>query len=159
MLVVSDTSPICYLLLIGEIDLLPRLYHQISIPQVVQQELADDRSPTVVKNWINAPPDWLIVQNITVSEFDRNLQNLDAGEIAAILLAERVKADLLVIDDALGRKIARERGLRVTGLLGILDEAANRGLIDLPDAIARLKTTTFRASSSLLDSLAKRYLS
>lgn len=48
MIVVSDTSPICYLLLIGEIDLLPQLYGQMLIPQVVQQELADERSPFLV---------------------------------------------------------------------------------------------------------------
>lgn len=56
MIVVADTSPICYLLLIAEIDLLPRLYKQVLIPQVVQQELLHERSPQQVQTWIKQPP-------------------------------------------------------------------------------------------------------
>ncbi len=55
MIVVCDTSPICYLLLIGEIELLPQLYGQVLIPQAIQKELADERSPTVVQAWIIEP--------------------------------------------------------------------------------------------------------
>lgn len=59
MIVVSDTSPICYLLLIGEIEVLPQLYGQVLIPEIVQQELSNPRSPVRVKNCINKPPKWL----------------------------------------------------------------------------------------------------
>ena len=59
-------------------------------------------------------------------------------------------ADLLIIDDALGRKIALSRRLKITGLLGVLNEAAKRNIIDLPDVIERLQKTTFRVSPKLL---------
>ena len=75
MIVVSDTSPICYLLLIGEIELLPQLYGQVLIPQTVQQELADERSPAVVQAWISQPPEWLVMQTVDVPP----LQKRDAG--------------------------------------------------------------------------------
>ncbi len=121
MIFVSDTSPICYLLLIGEIELLHQ-YGQVLIPQVVQQELADARLPAVVQAWISQAPEWLVIQTVDFPS-DSTLDNLDPGERAAIVLAEQRGANLIVIDDLLGRQIARSRHLRVTGLLGVLDEA------------------------------------
>jgi predicted nucleic acid-binding protein len=67
MLVVSDTSPLCYLLLIGEIQILTQLYHQVLIPKIVQDELLHEESAIVVQNWINDPPGWLIIRNIDIS--------------------------------------------------------------------------------------------
>ncbi len=156
MIVVSDTSPICYLLLIGEIEILPQLYDQVLIPRIVQQELSHVKSPSVVQKWIENPPDWLIIKSVD-SYFDRDLEVLDLGERAAIILAEQQEANLVIIDDALGRKIARSRSLRVTGLLGVLDEAAKRDLVDFPTAINLLQKTTFRVSGMLIESLLNRY--
>jgi predicted nucleic acid-binding protein len=158
MLVVSDTSPLCYLLLIGEIQILTQLYHQVLIPKIVQDELLHEESPIVVQNWINDPPSWLIIKNIDISG-SQDLEVLDPGETAAILLAEKENANLIIIDDGLGRKIASYRGLKVTGLLGVLDQADYHSLINLPDVISRLRKTSFRASSSLLDALLKRHSS
>jgi predicted nucleic acid-binding protein len=156
MIVISDTSPICYLLLIGEIELLPQLYGQVLIPQVVQQELADERSPQLVQTWIAQPPEWLLIQAVDASS-DNDLDNLDPGERAAIVLAEQQGADLLLIDELLGRRVALSRQLRVTGVLGVLDEAARQNLVDFPEAIARLQQTTFRASSKLIQLLLQQY--
>ncbi|NET45494.1 DUF3368 domain-containing protein [Okeania sp. SIO2B3] len=156
MIVVSDTSPICYLLLIGEIKLLPQLYGQVLIPRIVQQELSDERSPIAVKNWIEKPPQWLIIQDVTVP-VDKDLESLDAGEKAAIILALQERANLILIDETLGRKVARNKGLRVTGLLGVLDRAAQQNLVDFPKTIAALKGTTFRASSRLIEYLLSQY--
>lgn len=152
MIVVCDTSPICYLLLIGEIQLLPQLYGQVLIPQVIQNELADERSPTVVQAWISQPPEWLVIQTVDVSA-NNELDILDPGERAAIMLALAIGADLIVIDDLLARQMASSVHLRVTGLLGVLDEAARQKLVDLSEAIARLQQNTFRASSKLIQSL------
>ena len=158
MIVVSDTSPICYLLLIGEIELLPQIYGQVLIPQAVQQELADKGAPAVVQAWIGQPPEWLVIQTVNIPS-DSDLANLDLRERAAIVLALATKADLIVIDDLLGRQVARLRQLRVTGLLGILDEAARQKLVDFPEAIARLQQTSFRASEQLIQSLLQRHCS
>lgn len=105
MIVVSDTSPICYLLLIDEIDLLPQLYGQVLIPKAVQQELAHERSPTVVQSWISQPPEWLMIQTLDIPH-DEDLDNLDPGERAAIVLAVAREANLVIIDDLLGRQVA-----------------------------------------------------
>jgi predicted nucleic acid-binding protein len=158
MIVVSDTSPICYLLLIDEIELLPQLYGQVLIPRIVQQELSDARSPISVQDWSNRPPEWLVIQSVDVPS-NIDLDALDPGERAAIVLAEQQGANLVIIDDSLGRQVAQSRGLRVTGLLGVLDEAARQNLVDFPKAISRLQETTFRASSQLIQSLLQQYQS
>ncbi|GAA6618043.1 DUF3368 domain-containing protein [Scytonema sp. NUACC26] len=156
MIVVSDTSPICYLLLIGKIDVLHQLYGQVLIPEIVRQELTDPRSPTIVQVWIETPPTWLIVQPVNTLS-DENLKTLDPGERDAIVLAEQQKANLLIIDDLLGRQIAQFRGLRVTGLLGVLDEAARKNLLDFPESINCLQQTTFRVSPKLIQVLLQKY--
>jgi predicted nucleic acid-binding protein len=156
MIVVSDTSPLCYLILIGQIDLLPRLYGQIVIPEAVRNELIDARSPTEVQRWIVQPPDWLRIWTITV-EPDADLEDLDVGEQAAILLFEQLGADLLAIDEMVGRRIARSRGLRIVGTLGVLEEAGRLGWIDLPSALDQLQQTSFRVSKALIQQMLERY--
>ena len=152
MIIVSDTSPLCYLILVGQIDLLPRLYGQVVIPEVVRDELVDARSPSEVRHWMAQLPAWLTIQAIATQP-DADLENLDAGEQAAILLIERLGADVLVMDEMLGRQIARARGLRVIGVLGILEEAGRRGWINLPTVLGQLQQTSFRVSQELLQQI------
>jgi predicted nucleic acid-binding protein len=147
MIVIADTSPICYLLLIEQIDLLPRLYGQVIISTVVQTELTDPSSPAVVQQWINHPPTWLTIM-APVAEV-AGLAHLDAGERSAISLTEVLNADLLLIDELLGRRTAKQRGIRITGLLGILQAAGKEQWVDLPIVIQQLRQTSFRASESL----------
>ena len=156
MIVVSDTSPICYLLLIGEIEILPQLYGQVLIPTQVYLELANPKSPSLILDWIEELPQWLRVQAVARSS-TINLDILDPGEQEAILLAEQQRAVLIIIDDLLGRQVATSRGLKVTGLLGVLDEAARNNMIDFPSAISRLQQTSFRASSALIQSLLQKH--
>ncbi len=151
MIVVSDTSPINYLLLIDQIDLLPYLFEKIIIPEVVRDEMLDPDAPSVLQQWIANPPPWLMIQAVPV--IDATLSSLDLGEQAAITLAQTLSADLLIIDERLGRQIARERGISIIGTLGILDDAASQGLVDLSDAIARLQKTNFRISRRIIQAL------
>ncbi|MCM1983774.1 DUF3368 domain-containing protein [Lyngbya confervoides] len=151
MIVVSDTSPINYLLLIDQIDLLPRLFQQVIIPGIVRDEMLDPLAPPVLRQWIANPPSWLTVQ--TVSEIDVTLHSLDPGEQAAITLAQTLPADLLIIDERLGRRIASNRGIPIIGTLGILDDAASQGLIELAEVITRLQQTNFRISRRIVQTL------
>lgn len=150
MIVVADTSPINYLLLIDQIDLLPRLFQAIIIPDVVRDEMVDPSAPSVLQQWINNPPPWLVVQ--AVSGIDETLNTLDPGEQAAITLAQTLPADLLIIDERLGRRVASDRGIPIIGTLGILDDAARQGLVELSDVIARLQQTNFRISRRIIQS-------
>jgi predicted nucleic acid-binding protein len=151
VIVVSDTSPINYLLLIDQIGLMPRLFQQIIIPDIVRDEMIDSSAPLTLQKWIANPPSWLTVQ--TVSRVDTTLNALDPGEQAAITLAQTLPADLLIIDERLGRRAASDRGIPIIGTVGILDDAADQGLVDLADSIARLQQTNFRISRQIIQKL------
>jgi predicted nucleic acid-binding protein len=149
MIVVADTSPINYLLLLGYIEILPKIYGEVLIPQAVCDELQDSDAPTQVRAWLSPPPAWLKISS-AIYQPDPVLDLLDRGERDAILLAESVKADRLIIDDLDGRREAENRKLPVIGTLGILAEAARRNLLDLPEALAALQETNFHAAPALI---------
>jgi len=138
-LVVADTGPLHYLVLTGDIELLPKLFERVLVPQVVRDELANAEAPQAVRDWIARAPGWLDVRPAHPGADDVAVAKLDEGERAAIALALAVKAELVLMDDREGVGIARGRGLAVTGTLGVLDLAARRGLIDLAAAFERLK--------------------
>ena len=156
-LVVADSSPLNYLVWIEQVEILPALFERIFVPAVVQNELRHSEAPESVRRWIAAPPSWLEVVPEEHESGDPDLLRLDDGERAAILLAIRIGAELLVIDDRDGVDLARSRGLAVTGTLGILDLAATRGLIRLSEAVERLKGTSFRYPPDLLNALLARH--
>jgi predicted nucleic acid-binding protein len=156
MIIVSNTSPINYLILIGYIHLLPELFQQIIIPQAVYRELSDASAPSPVQTWIATPPDWLKIQPVNQPS-DTILDLLDPGERAAIILAQEINADLLLLDDMKARRTATERGLAITGILGILDQAATMKLIDLPVAVQSLQNTSFWASDNLFQKLLDKH--
>jgi predicted nucleic acid-binding protein len=156
MIVVADTSVLCYLVLIEQVELLPHLFGQIAIPQAVFEELGANKAPVQLQKWMTQLPQWLKIYSVTSTD-DITLEGLHSGEREAILLAEELKADLIILDEKAARQIARERGLNLTGLLGILDYSATRQLIDLAMVLERLQQTTFRASPRLLRSLRERH--
>ena len=153
--VISDTSPLRYLVLIGHAELLCALYAEVLIPEAVLNELIQPATPDAVRRWITYRPSWLEVVPLTASTALKSvsLADLDRGEHDSILLALELKADLVLMDDREGVEEARRLGLSVTGTLGILDRASERGLIELAAAVAKLRETNFRVNPVLLDRL------
>lgn len=157
MIAVTDTSPLCYLILIGEIRLLAELFDAVLVPQSVIEELQHPGTPEVVSDWLQDSPPWLRIKAVEDDSSGMpQLQSLDPGERNAILLAHQQRADIVLLDDKAGREAAQRSGLRVTGTLGLLEQAARRGHLALPSAIARLRETNFRAAPSLLKALLNR---
>jgi len=150
--VIADTGPLHYLVLIGCSDILAQLFEKVLIPTMVRDELAHNEAPEIVRAWMESPPRWLEVQ-VAPSIDDASLEALDDGERAAIALAMMVKAELILMDDRGGVAIARSKGFAVTGTLGVLDLAARRKLVNLEEAFARLKATNFRYPPQILDAL------
>jgi predicted nucleic acid-binding protein len=150
--VLSDTSPLHYLILIGEAELLSSLYGHVLIPDSVADELNQPRTPVAVRDWISSPPGWLEI--VGPSKPDPGvLTHLGRGERDTILQAIDLGADLVLIDDREGVEEAMRAGLDVTGTLGVLSRASEKGLIDLPAVLTRLRATNFRASPALFDRL------
>ena len=155
MLVVADSSPLIVLIEIGCIDILPALFGKVIIPPEVSAELAQDKRPQPIRTFISSPPAWLIQH--APSSVD-SIPMLHPGETSAISLAIELHADLLLIDEILGRKAAVARGINVTGTIGIVERAAEQGLLDLKETFARIKNTDFWISHKLLDARFELYL-
>ncbi|MBL9136507.1 MAG: DUF3368 domain-containing protein [Verrucomicrobiales bacterium] len=119
MIVVSDTSCISNLLSIGLEDLLPRLFGEVLIPPAVRSEL--------LRFHVRVPDFVRCVAPAGTGEMARLSEELDLGEAEAICLALELKADRLLIDEALGRAAALREGIRIIGLVGVLVTAKRAG--------------------------------
>src|SRR5205809_3463150 len=105
LLVIADTSPVRYLVQIGQVDLLTRLFEQVKLPSVVAGELTHPSAPALVQAWMAQLPDWVEVLAAPDND-DPGLSSLDAGERSAIALGLALRADLILIDDRLGATVA-----------------------------------------------------
>jgi len=147
MIVIADTGPLNYLVLIGEVEVLKPLYGRVVVPEAVVRELGAAGAPAAVRTWITRPPPWLEVQPDPLP--DPTLRFLDPGEAAALALAQLLNADELLIDEWAGRAEAARRNLRVTGTLGVLADAHQAGLVDFDQAVTQLHSTNFRLDPEL----------
>ena len=151
--VVSDTSPLHYLVECAAIDVLPVLFQEILIPPTVHRELQHQRTPPRVRAWAQSLPVWVKVRAPAV--LDDSL-DVDEGEKEAICLAREVKAVAILMDDRKGRAEAVRCGLRVAGTIGLLEAAAGRGLLDFAVSIQRLRQTNARLDEELIQAALTR---
>lgn len=130
MVVVSDSSVITGLLAINKLSILQILFKKVVLPRSVFQELSALKKFGYKVESLNEP--WILVKEAENRQRLSDLEfQLDLGEAESIVLALEVKADYLLIDEKKGRSIAREQGLKIIGLLGILILAKQNGLIPL----------------------------
>lgn len=151
MVVISNTSPLRYLIAAGQADLLGRLFGTILIPTAVERELLDPHAPPPVRHWVAHPSAWLQIREIKSPPDEDLVSQLHLGEAETIALALELRADLVIMDERRGRQVAAARNLTVIGALGILRESFRRGLISNPVEVAtQLRSTGFRASRALM---------
>lgn len=152
MLAVADAGPLHYLVLIGAIDVLPRLFTDVLVPRIVCDEISRASTPSQVRHWIANPPRWLRIvptPSLGALPFPR----LDIGERAALAAAISHHAGLILMDDRRGVAAARTLGLTSIGTLGLLDQTAFLGFVDFAEMAGRLAATNFRYPPELLDAL------
>ena len=122
MIVVSDTTPLISLLKINRIDLLEKLFGKVLIPDAVFSELTVDERFQLEADQIRQK-EFIVVKSVTNSEAAsllRRATGLDKGESEAIVLTDEWKAELLLMDEAKGRNVSAQMGLRIMGTIGIL---------------------------------------
>ncbi len=154
MIVVSDTSPLNYLILVDAVEVLPELFGEIHVPPRVMEELARSRAPLAVRRWFDVPPTWLRVRApLQVAE---TASRLDPAESEAIALALELQAEAILIDERRGRRVAEGLGLTAVGTLAVLEFAAERDLIDLKSTLERLRTTTFYITDEYIEAALAR---
>jgi uncharacterized protein len=125
--VVSNTTPIISLLKLSMLDILKDLYGKIVIPKAVYKEIEYGKDKVYYQNLLNI--DWIEIQEIHDIRSLKYFLDLDSGEAEAIVLATETNADLIIIDEKLGRYHALHANLKVTGTIGILLKAKSNGLI------------------------------
>lgn len=154
-LVVADTTPLNYLVLIDQVEVLHQLFGEVMIPDAVLKELRHPKAPAAITAWLQNLPHWLHIEKVT--QVDSSIQ-LGDGEIEAISLAIEKQVLIVLMDERLGRAAAEARGLLPIGTLNILDLADERGFLDGVRALRDLKQTTFRADEVLLDHFEARMM-
>ena len=141
MRVVSNTSPLSNLAIIGRLDFLKRRYETVRIPPAVARELSALSHPAAKDRLTAALAEgWLVIESPSSTRPTLPF-SLDPGETEAIALALATKADVLLMDEKRGREAARQAGLVVAGVLGELLHARQAGLLtNLGSEIMRLRS-------------------
>ena len=148
-IVVSNTSPIFYLHRLRHLDLLQKLYQKIIVPQAVVAELEIGRRQGAdVPNIDNYK--WIETRSIQSPQIMGLSTDFGPGETEVLALALEESGSLVIIDEKLGRKIARLRGLRVTGTAGVLLRAKQEGhILAVKPFLDRLEKIQFHLSDSV----------
>jgi len=154
MIVVSDTTPIHYLILIGKEFILPELFTEIIIPDVVVSEMSHPKAPQRVQGWIANLPAW--AATCAGSEkLMQTISGLGKGETAAIAIAIERKVDAVLMDDRRAIREASKNGVTTLTTFALLELASLNQLIDFEEAIDDLAKTNFHFPP---DQIVKEYL-
>ena len=141
MIVVSDTTPIISLMKIGRLELLNALFGEIWIPEsvyaelVINEKFAAEAAIIIRTTYIRK----VEVVDLNSVELLRRATGLDAGESEAIILSDELKADILLMDEAKGRMVAKQMGLTIMGTIGILMTAYDEKLLTATEATQCIK--------------------
>jgi predicted nucleic acid-binding protein len=159
MIAVSNTTPLRYLIAIEHEHLLPQLFEKVFVPAAVFEELTETTTPDKVRRRILARPAWLEVRAVRETPAIAFPLTLHRGERESILLAEMIRADVLLIDEHPGRTIALSRNLPLSGTLGVLERADTVGLVsDFPQTLKQLRESGFYITDVLEQQLLQRHL-
>ncbi len=141
MIVVSDTSPISNLLLIGKLEILQQLFHTVIICESVNSEILQlEQTNKNISAYKFA--DWITIKQIKSSgKKSELLQFLDEGEAESIALSLEINCNLLLIDERIGSRIAKAEGLTTIGLVGVLILAKKKNVIPLIKPVLQLLIT------------------
>lgn len=126
--VVSNTTPIISLLKIGKLDILRKVYGKIIVPKAVYNEINAGKNKSYFIDLSSL--EWIEIKEIENKKSLHFFLDLDAGEAEVIVLASELDADLVIIDETLGRKFAKNNELKVTGTIGVLLKAKELGIVD-----------------------------
>lgn len=127
MTVVSNTTPIISLASIGRINILKKFFDNIYVPKAVYNEIKSKDS----FGFDEIDDEFFIVKEVHDRlAVDILLNDLDIGEAETIILAKEVNADIVLIDENIGYKIASSQNLNVKRTLSLIIASKNKGYID-----------------------------
>ena len=150
---IVNTSPIFYLHRLGLLQILNRLYGDVTIPEAVRDESEKGREQgedvPQLENYA-----WIQIMNVDMPEYLKLIVDLGLGESEVLAIATNHPSALVVLDDKLARRIAKMQGFRLTGTAGVLLRAKEKGLIPaLKPVIEKLMDLNFRLKPDLVDTI------
>ena len=131
MIVVSDSTPLISLMKADQLYTLEKLYREILIPDAVFAELTANEKYAEETETISRCP-FIRVVSVKERKAVKILQRatgLDLGESEAIVYADDQRADILLIDEKAGRRVARTMGLHIQGTIGVLLQAYDQKIL------------------------------
>ncbi len=149
MILIADSSALIALASCNSLSLLDSLFHEVSIPKEVYEEIAvkGKQFSEELKSYLQNK----IVQ-VDLDGFIISDDSLDLGELSAMLLYKKVKADLLLVDDKKGRKIAKLNEIKIIGSLGVLILAKSKNLIpEIKPLIIQMKKSEIHLAEDIVD--------
>lgn len=150
--VVVNTTPLIALSHVEQLDVLKKLYGRIIIPEAVYRELSV-KTESVSKRAIDSSLDWIQIENIQ-NQMAKTFYKtqLHEGEVEVMILSKEIGADIVIIDDANAKKHAKYLELPVTGTLGVLIKAKQKGYIDeLKPILKRMVENGIYISNNLIE--------
>lgn len=155
MIVVSDSGPLISLMKAGRLELLYHLYGEVLIPEAVYSELTGNRNYQAEAEQIDESS---FIRVVTVKERKavavlQRVSGLDLGESEAIIYADDAHADVLLMEEAAGRQVAKAMGISVRGSLGVLLLGYDKGLISAAEveaAVEQMQVANRRISKDLV---------
>ena len=126
--IICNTTPILSLIKINKLDLLEKLYGKIIIPYAVFEEVEEGKEKQYYQDLSKLS--WIEIENVKNQLADFRFDKIDDGEAEVLILAKEKNADLVIMDELMGRRFARQIGLKLTGTMGILLKAKEKGFIN-----------------------------
>jgi predicted nucleic acid-binding protein len=151
LVVISDCTPLHYLILIGEDGLLRELYGKVIVPAGVVRELSVAKTPRVVREWFADTPAWIDVHSVHPFSTPA-FAGLGLGECEAIGLAAKSKG-ILLTDDLKARTAAESLGIQIVPTIRVLSTASVLGLVNFDEALRKLQETNFRVSAKVIEAI------
>ena len=155
MIVVSDTTPLITLMKIDKLELLEKLFGEVFIPRAVFRELTANEKFADEARKIESAAFFKVREIADKKSLDlvHKISGLDLGESEAIVLAQELDSDLILIDEFRGRLIASQMNLHLTGTLGVLYNSYKRHFIErdeIENCIEKIRNSNIRISEKLL---------
>ncbi len=152
--VISDTTPILSLLKLGKLELLQSLYAKVIIPNEVFKEIERGRDKPYYVDLTMF--DWISIIEISNVGSRSFFVDLDDGEAEVLVLAKEINADLVIMDELMGRRFARQLDYNLTGTIGVLLKAKQKGLVlSVNDLLLELTRKGTWISSKLIEKVSK----
>ena len=126
--IISNTTPIISLLKVDKLNLLKELYAKIIVPKAVYLEIENGKEKPYYHDLTQI--DWIEIQEIGNPVSRDFFLDLDEGEAEVLILAKELNADLVIMDEIMGRRYSKQLGFNLTGTIGILLKAKEEGLIE-----------------------------